>query len=77
MSLSDLEQEEAVESSKAEEVREKKLRAEESKNMTIEDLTKGVINYKYLGLDFEKAETGRLRYEQTVINSGMPLVSSF
>ena len=43
--------------------------AEESKKITIEDLTKGMINYKYLCLDFEKAEEGRLRYVHEQMNS--------
>lgn len=34
-----------------------KRSAEESKKTTIDDLTRGVVNYKKLGLDF--AETGR------------------
>jgi hypothetical protein len=38
------------------------LAAELSKNTTVDDLTRGIINYKYLGLDFEKAENQKLRY---------------
>jgi hypothetical protein len=34
---------------------------ESSKQATVNDLTRGIINYKYVGLDFEKAEDGRLR----------------
>ena len=56
-----LEKEEVTEQTRAAEVRAKKQFAEESKNTTVEDLTKGIINYKYLGLDFEKAENQKLR----------------
>lgn len=34
-----------------------KSKAEESKKTTIDDLTRGVVNYKKLGLDF--TQTGR------------------
>jgi hypothetical protein len=44
---------------------------EESKKTTVEDLTRGIVNYKYLGLDFEKAEGNRLRYVSMVIDSVM------
>jgi Chromosome segregation protein Spc25 len=32
-----------------------------AKDMTVQDLTRGILNYKYLGLDFQKAEPDRLR----------------
>ena len=35
---------------------------EAAKQTTVDDLTRGIVNYKYLGLDFEKAENDRLRY---------------
>lgn len=57
-----LQSKEVEENAKAEKIRQQKSIAEESKKMTIEDLTKGMINYKYLCLDFEKAEVGSLRY---------------
>ena len=31
-------------------------------NLTVEDLTQGLLNYKQLGLDFQKAENESLRY---------------
>jgi hypothetical protein len=34
--------------------RNKKLAIAEMKNTTIDDLTKGLINYKYTGLSFER-----------------------
>jgi hypothetical protein len=43
-----------------------KKKREEVKNITVEDLTRGIVNYKYLGLDFEKAEGNRLRYVPVV-----------
>ncbi len=39
-----------------------KARVEESKNTTVDDLTRGIINYKYLGFDFVKAKGNGLRY---------------
>ena len=54
------------EEARAAEVRSKRFLAEESKNTTVEDLTRGIINYKYLGLDFEKAENQKLRCVSTV-----------
>ena len=35
---------------------------EAAKQTTVDDLTRGIVNYKYLGLDFEKADNDRLRY---------------
>ena len=32
-----------------------------SKDTTVKDLTRGLVNYKYLGLDFQKAEQDRLK----------------
>ncbi len=32
-----------------------------SKDTTVNDLTRGIVNYKYLALDFQKAEHGRLK----------------
>ena len=48
--------EESKQSTRAEEARELKNRVKESKQTTIDDLTRGIINYKHLGLDFQKAE---------------------
>lgn len=31
-----------------------KTKVEEAKKTTVDDLTKGVVNYKFTGLDFEK-----------------------
>mmetsp|Transcript_13929 Transcript_13929/g.20384 ORF Transcript_13929/g.20384 Transcript_13929/m.20384 type:complete len:105 (-) Transcript_13929:150-464(-) len=45
---------------------------EESKNTTIDDLTKGLINYKFLGLDFEKAEGNRLKFTFTQLDAAAP-----
>jgi hypothetical protein len=33
-----------------------------ARQTTIDDLTHGIVNYKYLGLDFVKARDERLRY---------------
>jgi hypothetical protein len=65
--FSDLEKEEKTEQARALEVRSKKEFAEESKKTTIEDLTRGIVNYKYLGLDFVKGENQSLRYDNTFV----------
>jgi hypothetical protein len=66
-----LQEREAEHQSRAAEAREIKAKVEESKKTTVEDLTRGIVNYKYLGLDFEKAEGNRLRYVSMVIDSVM------
>jgi len=38
-----------------------KRRVEESKNTTIDDLTQGVVNYKKMGMDFQRTGHGMLR----------------
>jgi hypothetical protein len=32
-----------------------------SKDTTVNDLTRGMVNYKYLGLDFQQADHDRLK----------------
>jgi len=46
---------------RAEEFREKKLEVERLKKISVEDLTHGILNYKSLGLDFQKGLQDRLR----------------
>jgi hypothetical protein len=47
---------------RSEEARIFKQQVEEDKKMTLDDLTRGVLNYKMLGLDFVRTERdGRLR----------------
>ena len=46
--------EESKQRKRADEVRILKQRVEEAKQTTVDDLTKGIVNYKHLGLDFEK-----------------------
>mmetsp|Transcript_25264 Transcript_25264/g.35964 ORF Transcript_25264/g.35964 Transcript_25264/m.35964 type:complete len:243 (+) Transcript_25264:34-762(+) len=55
---------------KAEEVRDLKRRVEQAKTMTVEDLTRGIINYSYLGLDFQSATNGRLKFAFTQLDAG-------
>ena len=59
--MTGLEKEAASEEARADKVRVKKMAAEESKKMTVEDLTKGILNFQYVGLSFEKAEDQSLR----------------
>lgn len=46
---------------KAQEVRAKKIEIEAQRGMTMEDLTKGLLNYKYTGLTFQKGQNGALK----------------
>jgi len=46
---------------KAKETRQAKLRVEEAKQTTVEDLSLGVLKYKKLGLNFEKVAENQLR----------------
>ena len=62
----ELKKEEAQEQARAAEVRSKKQLAEESKDTTLDDLTRGIINYKYLGLAFEKGENNELWYDEFI-----------
>jgi len=47
---------------KAQEVRAKKIEIEAQRGMTVEDLTKGLLNYKYTGLSFTKGNNGALKW---------------
>ncbi|EED96090.1 predicted protein [Thalassiosira pseudonana CCMP1335] len=58
--LDDILHEEATLRTAAQAVREKKREIEETKNTTIEDLTKGLLNYQHVGLTFERKERGGL-----------------
>mmetsp|Transcript_16029 Transcript_16029/g.36076 ORF Transcript_16029/g.36076 Transcript_16029/m.36076 type:complete len:106 (-) Transcript_16029:385-702(-) len=40
--------------------------------ITIDDLTRGLLQYKSLGLDFERVEAGRLRLKFTQIDRAAP-----
>ena len=46
---------------RAQEVRAKKMEIEAQRGMTVEDLTKGLLNYKYTGLAFTKGNNGALK----------------
>eukprot|EP00957_Ditylum_brightwellii_P132259 10085218-Ditylum_brightwellii.AAC.1 len=49
-----LTEKESVQRERAEEVREAKMRVEEMKKMTVEDLTRGILYYHRIGLNFIK-----------------------
>lgn len=57
-----LESEHSYHSNRAAEAQKLKEKVQSLKETTVNDLTKGILNYKYVGLDFEKAEGDRLRY---------------
>lgn len=46
----------------ADKVRRKKEEMEMNKKYTVEDLTRGLLNYKFTGLTFEQGGKGALRY---------------
>jgi len=56
----------------AQEVRAKKMEIEAQRGMTMEDLTKGLLNYKYTGLAFQKGDNGALNFKFTKIDHDHP-----
>jgi len=56
--LTDISAEEAKQASRANEAKLLKDRVDEAKKTTVDDLTRGIVNYKYLGLDFNKTGGG-------------------
>lgn len=70
--LSEAEKEEDFYRIKAEEAREAKLRVEEAKQTTVEDLSLGVLKYKKLGLNFEKVADNTLRFIFTMLDPKNP-----
>jgi hypothetical protein len=54
--MTEIQLEQSKHEARAKEARELKERVKESKQTTVDDLTRGIVNYKYLGLDFEKAD---------------------
>ena len=66
--ISELELEESKHRARAVEIRALKERVQDAKRTTVDDLTRGIVNYKYLGLDFEKT-TGEneLRYDRVFL----------
>ena len=62
-------EEEKVAFTKAEQVRKSKERIEKSKQVTVEDLTIGLVKYRELGLDFVRCdENGALKFQFTKID---------
>jgi len=57
---------------KAQEVRAKKIEIEAQRGMTMEDLTKGLLNYKYTGLTFQKGHNGALDFKFTKLDHNHP-----
>jgi hypothetical protein len=56
ISHSDITMEESKLRLHAQEARSLNERVQEAKQTTVDDLTRGIVNYKYLGLDFEKTD---------------------
>ena len=61
-------EEEEIEYTKVLQVRKQKQLADESKRVSVEDLTYAVLKYKYLGLDFVKGDQCDLRCNFTRID---------
>lgn len=62
-------EEEKVTFTKAEQVRKSKERIEKAKQITVEELTIGLVKYRELGLDFVKSEnSGALMFQFTKID---------
>eukprot|EP00429_Kryptoperidinium_foliaceum_P056110 CAMPEP_0176089232 /NCGR_PEP_ID=MMETSP0120_2-20121206/44688_1 /TAXON_ID=160619 /ORGANISM="Kryptoperidinium foliaceum, Strain CCMP 1326" /LENGTH=257 /DNA_ID=CAMNT_0017423109 /DNA_START=131 /DNA_END=904 /DNA_ORIENTATION=- len=54
--LKDITEEEEKQRSRAQSARALKAKIEETKKTTVDDLTRGLVNYKHTGLDFVKTE---------------------
>ena len=50
----DIALEESKQQKRADEASALKKRVEEARQTTVDDLTRGLVNYKFLGLDFER-----------------------
>jgi hypothetical protein len=61
LKIQDLKLEHVYQKDRALTARKIKRNVEVSKETTVDDLTRGILNYKYLGLDFEKAGENALR----------------
>jgi len=70
--LEQLRKDEAREKVRAEIAMSKKLESDEAKMVTINDLTRGVLHYKTLGLDFERNEQNHTRLIFTQIDPSNP-----
>ncbi|KAG7355813.1 chromosome segregation protein Spc25 [Nitzschia inconspicua] len=71
--IQDITLEEKKQQMRAQEARLLKEQVEEDKKTTLDDLTRGVINYKMLGLDFVRTDRdGRLRFCFTKLDSNDP-----
>ena len=69
--------EEEIVRKKADEVRKKKEEMEMNKKYTVEDLTRGLLNYKFTGLTFEQGGRGSLRYVFFCITDSFYLLPFF
>ena len=68
----EIKQMEQTQALKAKEVETKRLEIEQSKQVTVEDLTYAVLKYKKLGLDFLKGERGAIQCNFTQIDLNFP-----
>mmetsp|Transcript_113085 Transcript_113085/g.316008 ORF Transcript_113085/g.316008 Transcript_113085/m.316008 type:complete len:257 (+) Transcript_113085:84-854(+) len=65
--------EEAKQRERAQSAKALKAKVEESKRTTVDDLTRGVVNYKFTGLDFAKTDVeNELRFSFTNLDPKKP-----
>eukprot|EP00526_Cylindrotheca_closterium_P016117 CAMPEP_0113635930 /NCGR_PEP_ID=MMETSP0017_2-20120614/18740_1 /TAXON_ID=2856 /ORGANISM="Cylindrotheca closterium" /LENGTH=265 /DNA_ID=CAMNT_0000546753 /DNA_START=45 /DNA_END=842 /DNA_ORIENTATION=+ /assembly_acc=CAM_ASM_000147 len=58
---------------RAEDARALKKRVQEAKQTTVDDLTRGILHYKHLGLDFEKTEgENEIRFTYSQLDPEVP-----
>eukprot|EP00980_Cylindrotheca_fusiformis_P023724 scaffold10871_cov177-Cylindrotheca_fusiformis.AAC.4 len=71
--VQDIKKEESKQRLRAQEARSLKERAQEAKRTTIDDLTRGIVNYKFLGLDFQKTDIeNELRFSFSQLDPADP-----
>jgi glucan-binding YG repeat protein len=70
--LQELNGEREAEKAKVQGTRELKQRVQASKQTTLEDLTKGIVNYQYLGIDFQKAQDNHMKFYFTQLDPTQP-----
>ena len=58
---SELEEELELEKLQASERKKVQQATELEQKTTVDDLTRGIVNYQYLGLDFEKAKDNHMK----------------
>jgi hypothetical protein len=76
LSFVELAIEKSIQQAKAREAQELKQRVESCKNTTLDDLTLGLVQYKYLGLDFAKGPDDSLQIVFSHLHPSQPTYDS-